>query len=263
LDYLFIGRLLLSFVIAGTWVSLTSLLAEKLGSKIGGLIASLPSVIVITLIFIGLDRGRSFAAQTAAAVPIGMLVNTGFLLVFIATARFGAFRAAGLSLCTWLGLTLLFNLLPPFGLGLGSLLYSTGTLLAFLVAEYPLRVRSVPKQSLRFSWLTFTLRAFFSGSVVAAAVALSRVAPPYLTGIIAAFPAVMLSTMTILTKVRGAAFAAATGKIMLISMSSIIVYAALTAFLFGPLGLALGSLIGYAGAAVWLFVFRLVLRRVH
>jgi len=263
MEALFVGRLLLSFIIAGAWVSMTSLLAEKLGSKIGGLVASLPSVIVVSLIFISIDRGASFAAETARAVPIGMLINTGFLFIFIASARLGPFKAMGLSLAGWLLLTLLVMGLPPAGLLTGSILYYVFTALAFMIVEYPLRVRSVPKQAIRFRWQTFVLRALFAGSVVATAVALSRIAPPYLTGIIASFPAVMLSTMTILTKVRGAAFASATGKVMLISMSSVIVYAAVTQALFVPLGVALGSLIAYLSAAVYIVLFKQLLRRIH
>lgn len=263
MEALFWGRLLLSFIIAGGWVSMTSLLAEKLGSKIGGLVASLPSVIVVSLVFISIDRGAAFAAETARAVPMGMLINTGFLFTFIATARLGPFKAMGLSLLAWLVLTLSALALPPIGLLLGSLLYYAGTALAFIVVEYPLRVRSVPKQAISFRWQTFVLRALFAGSVVASAVGLSRIAPPYLTGIIAAFPAVMLTTMTILTKVRGAAFASATGKVMLISMSSVIVYAAVTQALFVPLGAGLGSLLAYLASAVYIGLFRLVLRRIH
>lgn len=37
MDALFISRVVLSFFIAGSWIALVTLLAERLGSRLGGL----------------------------------------------------------------------------------------------------------------------------------------------------------------------------------------------------------------------------------
>jgi hypothetical protein len=46
-------KLILSFIVGSLWVTLTTLSAERFGSKVGGLIGVLPSTVVIALLFIG------------------------------------------------------------------------------------------------------------------------------------------------------------------------------------------------------------------
>ena len=54
---MFLLNIILAFFIAGSFIALLTLLAERFGSTIGGLIANLPSNILITMIFISLTRG--------------------------------------------------------------------------------------------------------------------------------------------------------------------------------------------------------------
>ena len=49
-DHFFVIKVLISFVVAGIWIAGATLLAERFGSKIGGLITNLPSNILISLI---------------------------------------------------------------------------------------------------------------------------------------------------------------------------------------------------------------------
>ena len=53
----------LSFLVGGVWVTLSSVAAERFGSKAGGLIGGLPSTIVVTLLFIGLTQSAERAAE--------------------------------------------------------------------------------------------------------------------------------------------------------------------------------------------------------
>ena len=62
MDYTFWYKLLLSFLVGGCWVTLTTIIAEKFGSKIGGLLGGLPSTIVVSLLFIGLTQNAEVAS---------------------------------------------------------------------------------------------------------------------------------------------------------------------------------------------------------
>ncbi len=47
MDNIFILKLVLSFIVGSLWITMGTVLAEKYGTKIGGLIAGLPSTILI------------------------------------------------------------------------------------------------------------------------------------------------------------------------------------------------------------------------
>ena len=70
MDTVFLLNVFLSFVLAGTWISFATILAEKFGSKIGGLIANLPSNILISYLFIALTSSPEFVAEISVSLPI-------------------------------------------------------------------------------------------------------------------------------------------------------------------------------------------------
>lgn len=263
MDRAFWIRLLISFIIAGTWISIAALLAERLGSLFGGLIANMPSNIVVSMIFMSLVKGEDFAAEVARAVPLGMAIDTLFLFVFMATAGLGILKAVPLSLAAWAGCAWLAFTFPPIPFWGGIALFVVLALGCFLAAEVVMGIRSVPKQPKPFNPLAFGLRAVFAGTVVAGAVAASTFAPPYLTGILATFPAVLLSTMSILTLSQGPAFSRGAGKILLISSSNIIVYAFCVQASFPAFGFLWGTLISFVAALLWIALLRPVMARVR
>jgi hypothetical protein len=56
MDASFWIKLFLGFIVGSIWVTLTTVSAERFGSKVGGLIGGLPSTVVIALLFIGLTQ---------------------------------------------------------------------------------------------------------------------------------------------------------------------------------------------------------------
>ncbi|MBU1673289.1 DUF3147 family protein, partial [Patescibacteria group bacterium] len=82
MDTVFLFKLALAFIVGGVWVIITTLLAEKYGSKIGGWIGGLPSTSLLSLFFIGLTQSTEIAAEATTVMPA---VNGGiaiFALVF-------------------------------------------------------------------------------------------------------------------------------------------------------------------------------------
>ena len=96
-------RVLASFVIAGAWIGTATMISERYGSRVGGLVGNLPSNIVVSFIFITLTQDLSFTADAARAVPLGMTINNFFMLAFMVGARRGLGAAIGLSLAVWFG----------------------------------------------------------------------------------------------------------------------------------------------------------------
>jgi len=256
-------RILLSFFIAGTWIAGTTLLGERLGSRKAGLIANLPSNVLISLLFMAVTKGTDYAAAATAGVPMGMTIDTIFLAVLILTLGLGIWKALALALCSWaVTAFLVVSFLPPLNYLFASIVFVVVAFLLFVLVSRSMRGEHAERKAVKFSWLVVAVRAFFAGTVVASAVALAQFAPPYMTGVLATFPAVLTSTMVILTRSQGPIFARAAGRIMILSSSNIIVYACFAGLLFPLIGPWLGTLASFAVAFGFVFILGKVTARI-
>lgn len=239
-----------SFILAGLWISGATLIAERLGSRLGGLIANLPSNIVISYIFIALAGDVYYAAEATAAVPVGMLVDTVFLVVLILSLRWHIVTAVILSLGTWFCLAWLAANLGAFSLFWSVPVYLLTAVLCWAWLEYGFHIPAAGRIRAPFMVSALLLRAMFAGSVVGTTVLLSRYLPPYWVGLISTFPAVLLSSMVILATVQGPAFARATGKVLVLSSTNIVVYALIIRWAYPRIGIGWGTLLGFFGAVL-------------
>jgi len=253
-------QIFLAFVIAGSWISTATWIAEKKGSRVGGLLVNLPSNLLVSLIFMAVLRGPGYAAGAAAAVPIGMGINSIFLALFIWLVPRGLVPATVISLAYWFvaaWLTSRFPLTPWQSLA-GYTLILVATM---VFAEKILKVRTPPRREKTWSTWQFLLRALFSGGLVASVVAISLTTSSWITGIVSTFPAVMMSSMVILTLTQGSEFARATGKILIFSSVNILVYSHIVQFTYPTLGVVVGTLLAYAGAVLFVIAIRPVSER--
>ena len=261
MDTLFIIRVIISFFIAGIWIGGATLLAERFGSKIGVLITNLPSNLLISLIFIALVNDINFVIGVVPAVALGMALNTLFLFIFIISLRFGLTAATILSLFGWTICAVLASYLNFSDLWVNILIYCVITVAAFLILENGVKIPSMRKSKKQYTPLQLFLRAFFAGSVVASIIVASKLFNPYITGIIAAFPAVLLSTMVILVINQNRQFAQATGKVLVLSSSNIIIYLVAVHFTFPAFGIYFGTIISFICSFIWVALFSPVVRR--
>jgi len=253
---LFVQQLLLSVVIAGLWISTVTLLSERLGSRLGGMISNLPSTILVSLLFIGITQSPEFAAEATVTVPLGMTLSTLFLFAFIVLIPKGLPWALAGSISTWLVLAILSSYFQQVSRIGWTALYFAVALGTWLLAERVLKIPSVPKTGKRYSWVQVLIRAAFAGTVVGSAVLVGRSGSAFWTGIFATFPAVMLSSMVILTLAAGAGFARALGKIMLLASTNIVIYGFFAGYFFPKTGMAWGTIISFIIAAAWVWLLK-------
>lgn len=246
-----LARIALSFFVAGSWIAGVTLLGERLGARKAGLIANLPSNILVSLLFMALTRGASYAAAATSGVPVGMTIDALFLAVLVLFLDRGIGVALAAALATWaLAAAAMVLVVPQFSFAGSIVLFVAVSAVLFFIVDREVGRAKVEKKPVRFTWKTAGLRAIFAGSVVAGAVTLAQFAPPYMTGILATFPAVLTSTMVILTKSQGPAFAKATGKILLLSSGNIIVYTTCAGILFPLVGPWAGTAISFVASFV-------------
>lgn len=257
----FLLKVITSFIVAGIWIGGATLLAERLGSKKGGLISNLPSTILIALVFVALVQDPTFAAQAADAAPIGMLIDTLFLLVFILLLKYGLKKTVLLSLSTWFVLAFLANKIHLSNIVLNIILYFIVAVSIFFLLEYVVKIPAKEKNWKKYSPGSLLIRALFAGSVVAGTIIISTFAGTYWVGLFSTFPAVMLSTMVILTVNQGINFARATGKIMILSSTNIIVYALGVSFTYPRMGVVLGTIVSFGSAFLWVLLLHPLIKR--
>jgi hypothetical protein len=249
-------QVLLSFLLAGSWIAILTLLAERMGSRAGGMIVNLPSNILITLIFISLTQGVGFVQEMTPAVPIGMLIDSVFLVVFVGLLRYRLLQAILGSLSAWLILAIAANQIRLESLWINVAVYAGVTLMAFLFVEYGWNIPAAARSRKRYTPFQIAVRAGFGGGIVGGVVLISHFVPAYLTGIVSTFPAVLFSSMVILAVNQGKAFAQATGKVMILSSSNIVVYAVSVCFLYPALGIAAGTVVSFLLAFLWIVLMK-------
>lgn len=259
-----ISRIIVSFFVAGAWIAASTFLGERLGSRKAGILGNLPSNILISMLFVGLTRGPGYVAEAVSGVPMGMAIDALYVLAFIAVVPYGLAPAMGVSLAVWVACAFLVaGALPPLSFPVSSVIFAVITAAAFWVADEPLKIRKADKKPAGFSAKTMAVRAFFSGSVVAGVVAIAQFAPPYIAGMVATFPAVMTSSLVILTRSQGPDFARATGKILIICAPNIIIYSICAAVLFPALGPWLGTLFSFGVSLLFALILEGLTRRVR
>lgn len=262
IDSLFITKVALSFVVAGCWITFATFLAERLGSKLGGLFGNLPTNIVVSLLFIALTQDVSVVREATEAVPFALMIDKIFLLLFIwLLPRAYIFALIG-GLFSWFLLAWGANELQFTDWMFTIPIYLFVTAIVFLVVEKVFDIPSHSKKLLKHPKYQYFIRAFFAGSVVATSVVIAKLVGPYWGGLFAAFPASLLSTLTILHFTRGAGFAQATGKILILSTSNNVFYA-LAVFITYPLyGILRGTIISYLVAVVVVLSLMPLLKRI-
>lgn len=212
----FLLNIILSFIVGSIWITLTTIIAERSGTRLGGLIGGLPSTMVVAFLFIGLTKGDVAVFDGTVMVPI--IEGVDFILIIlisiISSRNFWLGILAGL--VAWAALSYVSLLLnPSLVISLIALILIAS--LAFIYFNNQARYKSRPGINARYNLRQVSFRAFFGGSIIVIAVLAANFSGPILGGIFATFPAVFLSTLILLYLQNGMDFTGATMKSMVIS----------------------------------------------
>jgi len=263
MDHTFLLKLFLSFLLGGVWITITTIIAEKLGSKLGGVIAGLPSTIIISLFFIGWTQSPIVAFQATTVIPLVMGINAFFVVVYALLRKKGFSIALGGALLFW-GVTSAILASVKFD----SFLISMIGFLVLVILSYHIMEKwnSFPSEQRKFTKYTLPLlliRGILSGSIIAFAVLMAKVAGPLIGGMFSVFPAVMLSTLIITYFAHGASFSIAVLKILTVSGPvNVVTYAVAVRYLYGSLGLLWGTVVSFIISMIGsFFVYQFVKRK--
>ena len=263
MDHTFLLKLLLSFIIGGIWITFATIIAERFGSKLGGVIAGIPSTIIISLFFIGWTQSPIIASKATTVVPIIMGIDALFVVVYALLRNRQFYIALGGALIFWAVSSFILALV-----GFDSFLISLiGFVVLVVLSYYILEKRySFPSESPKYTKYTLPLlaiRGILSGSIIAFAVLMAKIAGPLVGGMFSAFPAVMLSTMIITYYSHGTNFSLAVLKIITVSGPiNVVAYAIAVRYLYGSVGLFWGTVLSFIVSLISSFlVYQFVKRK--
>lgn len=240
-------QIIAPFLLSCGVVILITVLAERYGTKAGGILGTLPSTIVVAFLFIALNKGTAFAARAAVVVPAEMGINIVFLFIFSLLAHRSVYGALALSLFIWMLLSFILYMAELENIALSMVVYFAVMLSAFFFLEKRKRVPSSGRVAVHYSATKLLFRGVFAGIVIAIAVALANIGE-MMSGIFSVFPAIFLSTMLIFIREHGPAFTGSMGKAMILGTLSVMSYGVCIHFFYPTAGIWVGSAAAYAVA---------------
>lgn len=260
---IFYIKLILSFLVGGFWIAGATVLAEKFGSKIGGVITSLPSTIVLALFFIGWTQSVYIASEATTIVPATMGLSAIFTALYILLSRNKLYISIGLPLLFWFIIAFLFVKLNTNNFFFSFIVYLFLYFLSWIIGEKIVKIESQGKRSVKLTARQLLFRCLLGGSVIAFSVLMTRLGGPTLGGVFATFPAIMISTMIITYLSHGRDFSIAMMKVVMISGGvNVVVYAFSVRIFYPLLGLIDGTIISFLISLVSAyFMYQLINRK--
>jgi hypothetical protein len=244
MDSSFWLKLALGFFIGSVWITLTTLSAERFGSKAGGLIGGLPSTVVIALLFIGYTQSPLVAAQATTVMPLAQGLNGLFILTFIWLSRSGLKLALPGSLMVWFILAGMLYLLDLQRFVISIIGWLILLFSCTILVEKWMKIISRGRQSYSYPPAQLIWRALFGGAVISFAVLMGKLGGPLLGGIFGSFPAMFLSTLVITYRIGGSAYSNPVGKSLLVSgLINVPLYEIMVRYLYPSVGLVVGTIV--------------------
>ncbi len=245
MDSTFVINLVLSVLVGGVWVTLVTMGADRFGSKVGGVLAGLPSTVVVTLLFVGRSQGRLAASEATDVVPLAYAASGLFLLLYVGLLDKGLGIALGASLTLWFllsGAVVLADL-RDFAVSITAWLLSLAATVTILEKGFDIPAQG--KLPIRYTLPQLAFRAAFSGLMIGFGVFMSKIGGPIYGGIFACFPAAFLSSLVITFFSGGAAFSRSVAKAMMLSgYINVVGYGIAVRYLYRHFDLLVGTLGG-------------------
>ena len=205
-EFLFWFALTIKMVVTALFVTLATVIAERLGPTVGALVATLPVSAGPVYVFLALDHDAAFISASAVASLALNAITAIYVTVYVLLAQ---------RRTMWVSVSLAFAVWFAAALVLGSVQWSAWwafilnlvvfTLCFFIVEPFAF----IPMPQTTRPWYDFVFRSSLVALLVATVVLLSFRIGPTGTGVLAVFPIIYTSIMVILHhRVGGPATAA-------------------------------------------------------
>jgi hypothetical protein len=252
-DLHFALLLIVKMAVTAAFVVAATVTAERAGPLVGGLVATLPLGAGPAYVFLALDHGTAFIAQSAVASLASNIGNVVFAVVYTLLAqKRSLLTSLGLAYVAWTALAVITNA-EHWSLTAALAL----NVLVLVVGIWLVRpLRHVLMMQVERRWYDYALRAGLVATLVGVLVTFSSRVGPYASGLLAVFPVILTSIILILhNRVGGKPTAAVMANAVLgltgFGIACIALhYGALSLGKWPGLALALAASIGFS-LSVW------------
>jgi len=242
--------LLAKIAVSAGIVLVVTAAVERLGPRIGGLIAVTPQLAVVSLVFFTIEQGPAFAAESAVWNIPGICATIAVYLGYLAATRLVPAPRAAL-IATGVGLGTAGFALAVILFGLVPITLATAMPLAGLVCGgIGWLVRRLPdaaiRRPVRASAGLLAVRAGASVVTVLTVTSLAQVLGPRWSGLLVGFPVNSLPVMAILHAHYGSAVVLPFIRIFPVGAFGLCLFNLVAALCLERLGLVLTIALGYA-----------------
>lgn len=214
MNKLFAIQLISSFVLGGLVIALQTYIAERVSSKMAGIIVALPSTIIVNFFFLGLVTDSVEFNRSLALVPITLAVTFVIIVFYIILAKWLCQSVLPgdktnkqrkkililisfiVAIALWLLLSLPLAIYQFNDLSLSLIAF----VLAVIFTSYAFRKLEKPQTApvvFHYSLWQQIGRAIFAGIMVALTVYLGKMAGAFWATLFSMFPAAFMSNVVI------------------------------------------------------------------
>jgi len=249
-------------VIGITWI------AERVSSRFAGVLLGFPLGAGVSLLFIGLEQGSEFAAQSGQWTMQGLtptlLWCLSYQLLAVKMRQLSrpvtVFLSLVISLCCYLPATLLVTQFSPNSFPL-RLILTLVSLLFFALIFRRINPASCTIRPLPFSWALLVGRALLTGLIILAITESAAHVGIRWSGVFSAFPATILPVVLILHTHYGSEILCSLFRELPMGMLAIVVFSLAVAWSYPIMGIGLGTISSYAIAGAYLLLYEMWLRK--
>lgn len=259
---MFEPMVLAKILVTAFTVVILSLVADRAGPRIAGILSGYPAGTAITLYFYGLEIGPQFASDSAVYNVLGLTATLAFIYVYYRvtsrqkaeTSKYHTIAlATAAAFVSFLGSSSLLQLLPmnrwlaPV-ITLGAIYLFWRLFKNIEDHDIEVRVKLTPK--------AIVLRAMLAATIVLAVTFAAKFLQPSWAGLFSAFPITMFPLLLIVHLTYDTRQAHTLIKNAPIGLVSLVLYSLSVSLAYPLWGINLGTLISFAAATIYLIVYR-------
>jgi len=247
-ELFFVLSLIVKMAVTAAFVVAATVTAERAGPLIGGLVATLPLGAGPVYVFLALDHGAHFIAQSAVNSLAINTVNVLFALAYAFLAQKRSLAVSlSLALLLWFALAWVVRQIHwTIAMAAAANVVIIGTCIPL---ARPLRHARFP--AVRTYWYDLALRAVLVAALVGVVVSLSFRIGAAGSGILAVFPIMLISIILILHRRAGGPPTAAIMANAVLGLVGFAIACVVLHFTAEPFGSVIGLSLALATAVAW------------
>ena len=250
---------LIKLAVTVTVVLLLSLVAERVSPRVAGILSGYPLGAAIALFFIGLENSPEFASRSAVYTMMGLVATQSFVYFYFRASLFFkrfsilgscVFAIAGYFVVIWL-----LHFIRPDKILAVSIPVASVFLFVYLFKEVK---NATIQNKITLTPKILFFRAFLAAFILLIITGTAKFVGPGWAGLFSAFPITLLPLILIVHLTYDKEHVHTIIKNFPLGLGSLIIYSLCVSIAYPINGIYAGTLISFAAATAYLFVFRWV-----